>query len=317
MPWVLKAMIDERTEEQAALYALDALEGDEKSAFEAELARNEELRRLVDDLQEASASLAHAAPPRVPPAELETRILDAISSESPPRSVTPRIVWLPWAAAAALALFCGLLMTQRAELSRQLAAAKDQIGSINAERDRAARLLAEKQREIADAQSAVERLRVEREELVQQVARWREREEALRVQNTTLAEQRTDLEKKVAELERLGTLSQLRVATLTSKLPSAPGAAATVVWDPEKQQGILKVANAPTLGADKDYQLWLVDPAYKQPVDGGVFSVDEKGTTEFTFRPKLRITSANAFAVSLERKGGVPKAEGPMVLVSN
>jgi anti-sigma-K factor RskA len=27
------------------------------------------------------------------------------------------------------------------------------------------------------------------------------------------------------------------------------------------------------------------------------------------------VTSADAFAVSLERKGGVPKAEGPMVLV--
>jgi anti-sigma-K factor RskA len=310
-------MIDERMEEQAALYALDDLEGEEKSAFEAELAGDEELRRLVDELRETVASLAHTAPPRVPPPELEQRILGAIRSEPVRPQFAARRTWIPWAAAAALALFCAVLASQRADLGRQLASTKEEIGRLSSDRDRAARLLAEKQREIADAQTAVERLRSEREELVQQVARWREREEALRVQNITLAEQRTDLEKKVADLERLGGLAQLRVATLTSKLPTSPGAAATVVWDPEKQQGILKVANAPTLGADKDYQLWLVDPAYKQPVDAGVFNVDEKGTTEFTFRPKLRITSANAFAVSLERKGGVPKAEGPMVLVSN
>jgi anti-sigma-K factor RskA len=310
-------MIDERMEEQAALYALDALEGDEKTAFQAELSRNEELRRLVDDLRNAAASLAHTAPGRVPPPEMETRILSAIGAEGTLARKTVRLPWIPWAAAAALALFCGVLMYQRAEIGRQLASAKEQIGTISSERERALRLAAEKQREVADAQAAVERLRTEREELVQQVARWREREEALRVQNITLAQHREDLERKVAELERLGGMAQLRVATLTSKLPTAPGAAATVVWDPEKQQGILKVANAPTLSADKDYQLWLVDPAYKQPVDAGVFNVDEKGSTEFTFRPKLRITAANAFAVSLERKGGVPKAEGPMVLVSN
>ena len=310
-------MIDERMEEQAALYALDALEADEKLAFEAELERNEDLRRLVDQLRAAAASLAHTAPPRMPSPEVEQRILGAIQSEAPPSRKIVRVAWVPWAAAAALTVFCGVLFSQRAELRQRLASANEQIGRATSERERAAQLLAEKQRELTEAKSAAERLQTEREELVQQVARWREMQESLRVQNTTLAEQRAELEKKVTELETLGTLSQLRVATLTSKLPSAPGAAGTVVWDPEKQQGILKVANAPTLTADKDYQLWLVDPAYKQPVDAGVFRVDEKGATEFTFRPKLRVAAANAFAVSLERKGGVPKAEGPMVLVSN
>ena len=313
-------MIDERLEEQAAVYALDGLEDEEKSAFEAELSRNDELVRLVDELRQAAASIAHSAPARIPPPHLEQRVLDAIrAQDSRPRVAGPSSarIWIPWAIAAALALFCGVVMSERARVSGEFAAAKEQIGMITSERDRATRLASEKEREAAAAQAEAETLRGERDDLVQQVARWREREEALRVQNTTLAESRAELEKKVGQYEKLGGLSQLRVATLTSKIPTAPGAAATVVWDPEKQQGILKVANAPTLSGDKDYQLWLVDPSYKQPVDAGVFNVDEKGAIEFTFRPKLRVTSANAFAVSLERKGGVPKAEGPMVLVSN
>lgn len=311
-------MIDEHRQEQAALYALDGLEDDEKSAFEAELSANPELRQLVDELREAAASIAHSAPPRMPPPELEQKVLQAIRAETPqPVGATARVTWLPWAIAAAVALFCGLLLNQRADIARKFTSAQEQIGTLRAERDRAARAAAEKDREVAAAQTEVEKLRAEREGLLQQVARWRQLEETMRVQNTTLAEQRTELEKKIAELEKLGGLSQLRVATLTSKQPNAERAAGTIVWDPDKQTGILKTANVPVLGPDKDYQLWLVDPEYKQPVDAGCFTVDENGETEFTFRPKLRVTSAKAFAVSLERKGGVPKAEGPMVLVSN
>ncbi len=314
-------MIDDRLEEQAALYALDGLEGEEKSAFETELARDGELARLVDELRAAAAAVAHTAPARIPPPHLEGQILAAIRAEAKPRAASSAARgWIPWAVAAALALFCGVLMYDRAKVSREFAAAREQIGSATAEHERVARAVNEKERQLAAAQGEVEALRKEREELTQQVARWREREQALRVQNATLAETRDDLEKKVAKLENAekpGALSQLRVATLTSKLSTAPRAAGTIVWDADAQQGILKVANAPALALNKDYQLWLVDPAYQQPVDAGVFTVDEKGATEFKFRPKLRVTSANAFAVTVERKGGVPKAEGPFVLLGN
>ena len=45
-------MIDERTEEVAALYALDLLESGEKSAFEAALRQDSALRSLVDELRQ-------------------------------------------------------------------------------------------------------------------------------------------------------------------------------------------------------------------------------------------------------------------------
>ena len=75
---------------------------------------------------------------------------------------------------------------------------------------------------------------------------------------------------------------------------------------------MLRVEKLPALASDKDYQLWVIDPAYPLPVDSGVFTVDPAtGNARISFRPDKRINNAAKFAVSLERKGGVPKAEGP------
>ncbi|MDQ3118470.1 MAG: anti-sigma factor [Verrucomicrobiota bacterium] len=126
---------------------------------------------------------------------------------------------------------------------------------------------------------------------------------------------RTQTRKQLAKLEERNVFAQVQIATLASQLQTSPGATATVVWDSEKQEGVLKVTNVPPTDADKDYQLWIVDPEYKQPVDAGVFAVSNDGTIKVPFKPKEHIGQANAFAVSLEKKGGSPKAEGPMVLL--
>ena len=130
-----------------------------------------------------------------------------------------------------------------------------------------------------------------------------------------LALDRARSERRIAELEQRDIFSRTQIAMLSSKLESAPQAQAVVIWDSRKQEGVLKVVGAPVTAKDRDYQLWIVDPRYKQPVDAGVFGVQEDGTTKITFHPKSKVESVQAFAVSLERKGGVPKAEGPMVLM--
>jgi anti-sigma-K factor RskA len=130
----------------------------------------------------------------------------------------------------------------------------------------------------------------------------------------TLADAREKAETRIKEIEARDELTKVQVATLTSKLPDAPEATAAVVWDPERQRGVLNTANMPPNATNRDYQLWVVDPRYENPVDAGVFTVEKAGGTKYFFTPKSRITSATAFAISLERKGGVPKAEGPIVL---
>jgi anti-sigma-K factor RskA len=165
-----------------------------------------------------------------------------------------------------------------------------------------------------ESQSQLAALATDKERAEQQLAELRQREADARVQMATLADAREKAETRIKEIEARDELTKVQVATLTSKLPDAPEATAAVVWDPERQRGVLNTANMPPNATNRDYQLWVVDPRYENPVDAGVFTVEKAGGTKYFFTPKSRITSATAFAISLERKGGVPKAEGPIVL---
>jgi anti-sigma-K factor RskA len=121
---------------------------------------------------------------------------------------------------------------------------------------------------------------------------------------------------RAIQLFAQGTLADYKIATLASLLGNSPQAVAVAIWNPASQEGVLTVQKLPALAADKDYQLWVIDPQYSIPVDGGVFKVDPTtGEGRLVFHPNRPVQTVAKFAVSLERKGGVPKAEGPMVLI--
>ncbi len=109
----------------------------------------------------------------------------------------------------------------------------------------------------------------------------------------------------------------MRIAMLGSLLEGSPKAIAVSLWDAERQDGVLVVQNLAPQPADKDYQLWVIDPQHGAPVDAGVFNVDEKGNVRFRFKPKASVKSADKFAVTLEKKGGVPAPQGRMVLAGS
>ncbi len=67
--------------ELSALYALDALTGEDRARFEAHLAGCERCRRELAGLQGAAASLAFAVEGPAPPAALRSRILEAAHDE--------------------------------------------------------------------------------------------------------------------------------------------------------------------------------------------------------------------------------------------
>ena len=56
--------MNEQLEEQASFYVLGLLEAAEAAAFVQRLESDPELRGVVDQLDEAAAAVAHAAPPR-------------------------------------------------------------------------------------------------------------------------------------------------------------------------------------------------------------------------------------------------------------
>ena len=59
--------------DSAALYALDALDGDERAAFEAHLPGCEECQGEVASYRDVVGLLAYAAPPKRPPNEVALR----------------------------------------------------------------------------------------------------------------------------------------------------------------------------------------------------------------------------------------------------
>ena len=118
-------MIPDDLQDQAALYALDALEADERARFEETMRENAELRAMVREMRDASAGLAWSIPQSQPPATLKQRILADVALEkqgnAAPISASRQLNWIPWAIAALFLVFCGMLALDRARLERQLA----------------------------------------------------------------------------------------------------------------------------------------------------------------------------------------------------
>lgn len=114
-------MISEDQEELAALYALGALDAGEAGAFERAMAADPELRELTRDFRDAAASLVSTAPATPAPAALRARVLRAIAPPEPANVVRMTPAWAPWAAAATLAVCCGLLAAREGHLRAEVA----------------------------------------------------------------------------------------------------------------------------------------------------------------------------------------------------
>ena len=84
-------------------------------------------------------------------------------------------------------------------------------------------------------------------------------------------------------------------------------AAGEVVWDNEAQRGFMRFEGlAKNDPAVSQYQLWIFDAQRDEatPVDGGVFDA-ESGTIIVPIDAKIRVFEPVAFAVTVEKPGGV------------
>lgn len=83
--------------EDAAAYALDALDAPEVERFEEHLAGCLDCQREVAELQEVASALALAEPVPAPPVALRASVLDAITgvAQLPPLDVTPAALAAP------------------------------------------------------------------------------------------------------------------------------------------------------------------------------------------------------------------------------
>jgi anti-sigma-K factor RskA len=200
------------------------------------------LRDIARELREAAGTVALTVPPQPPPASLKGRIMReiAVKTKEPGQIPQERVGfgWIPWAIAAALAVFCGLL--------------------------------------------ALDRVRLERE---------------------------------LADIRGSDPLVQTTFYALAPSGPAPADAKATVAWQPGRQSGVIRISNLPAPQPGKDYQLWAVDAEHKDPISAGIIRVDQNGVAQVRFKPVEKAEHVKAFAISLEREGGVPKKEGPILLV--
>jgi len=233
-------MISEEQQDQAALHVLGLLSAAEAAAFESALSASAELRDFVRELREAAADVALSAPSQAPPASLKQRIMRESEKLAPVPPQRAPFGWVPWAIAAGLIVFCGVLALDRARLEREL----------------------------TDARAA-------------------------------------------------DPLMQTAFFTLAPSAPAPADARATVAWEPGRQSGVIRISNLPAAQPGRDYQLWAVDAAHKDPISAGVIRVDKNGIAQIRFKPVEKVEHVKAFAISLEREGGVPKKEGPILLVGS
>lgn len=332
-------MIDERHEELAALYALGLLEGKERAQFEAALARDLDLQALVRELRETSVSLARTAAVTPPPA-LKARVLASIDAATAGDHVPGNIVrpsffslgrFAPWAIAASFALMAVLLGqryfladTEASVLRRQQTLTDLVLQSmrqqLEAERLVNGRRAQDLDRQLTQARNEAERTAGQLADANTRIAGLTQQVDTLAGATADLTRQleqtRTRIAQLTADIVVERDLAEYKISVLASLVKDNPQAIAVALWDPGRKQGVLKVEKLPALATNQDYQLWVIDPQYKDPVDGGVFTVDPRtGVAQVKFTAKQPVNAVNAFAVSLERKGGVPKAEGPIVLL--
>jgi anti-sigma-K factor RskA len=273
-------MSTERHEELAALHALGLLDGAERSAFEAELAGNREFQSLAHSFSETAAAVALSVPQMPAPAGLKANLMAALGSETAGQTAPAAVTPFPGIRYLAWGAAAALAVTTTWLATQNV--------SLRTENDE----LRTQQRLVQIAYEVAQNQLAERSLLAEGMI--------------------NDLGTR---LQRSEDLARLKVSALASLAGNTAEAQAIAVWDPDQQTGLLTFEKLPAIAAEQDYQIWVIDPAYQNPVNGGVFHVEKAGGVSLAFRPDQPVTKATAFAISLEKKGGVPKAEGPIVLL--
>src|SRR5690606_19563656 len=129
---------------------------------------------------------------------------------------------------------------------------------------------------------------------------------ALAVARDRIMELQDSLSRKEALLEVIR--SREMQVVLMAGTEASPAGYGKILWDPERKIAVLQVSLPPE-PEGMDYQLWVIRDS--KPVDAGVFQVSARADRRDGLYKIDRLVETdrkhiNAFAVTLEPKGGVP-----------
>ena len=90
------------------------------------------------------------------------------------------------------------------------------------------------------------------------------------------------------------------------------------VWSDDQQEGYLRFRGLPPNDKHtQQYQLWIFDETQsdKTPIDGGVFDVNANGEVVIPIHAALQVKNPKAFAVTIEKPGGVVVSDRSKIVV--
>jgi anti-sigma-K factor RskA len=117
---------------------------------------------------------------------------------------------------------------------------------------------------------------------------------------TEIQKRNSVLESKNAQLAVISN-SAFKPVVMAGIPTKSPTSKATIYWNKTSQEVYVSVDKLPTPASGKQYQLWAI--ANGKPVDLGMI---DSANTELAFQKMKTIKNPAAFAVTLEKAGGVP-----------
>jgi anti-sigma-K factor RskA len=152
-------------------------------------------------------------------------------------------------------------------------------------------------------------------------ARMERQVRGLEAERERLARQVNDLDRQVGlareEARRAQQALQVLAApgvqsVVLAGLGPSPGAKGRTYVNPSTRDALFYAFDLPALPADKTYELWFI--AAGKPVAAGTFDVDHRGTGTVRVEQVTDANQIQAWAVTIEPRGGMPQPTGAMVL---
>ena len=121
---------------------------------------------------------------------------------------------------------------------------------------------------------------------------------------TLLVQQNSIMARNKAMEASFNTLKNpdLKPVVMDGSAAKKPGVMATIYWDKNTKDVYLMVNSLPKAAPEKQYQLWAI--VNGKPVDAGM--VQESDTSGNMLLKMHNMPEAEAFAITLEKKGGSP-----------
>ncbi len=347
-------MAHEQFEEAVPLYAVGALDRQERQALEAHLLTGcTACRAALKEYQGIAALLPYGLPPAAVPPTLGTQVMAAVAQEPSrpdevqtpvqagrasgrwiermfPRASSWSSVFSPAFALLLLLLLAGTgwyAISLRSQVLLETAQRRQLETALQEETARLAAL----QRKLTEQEQAVASLQEELTRKGRDIsglqASLTERETELARVRTQLAQREQDtviLRKALAQRDELVPFLRsphVKVIALHGS-EMAKSAGAFLLFDSESKKALLYGFNMPPLPHGKTYQLWAVldkpisaGILITDHISAGIFGTDTGHKSRLVIRRMPELAHITKFAVSLEPEGGRPQPTGTVYLV--